>query len=63
MRSSNYGRYRNGSFCATIDTYNTYNRNTIHGYPDGQGNHILYTVAEGGCVGLLTGHRRVTKWY
>lgn len=55
-RSSRYG-----AFCATIDTYATYNRNTVHGYPDGEANHILNTWVEGGCVWLLHGSRDFTR--
>ncbi len=55
-RSSSYARFRNGVFCLTIDTYNTYDRNRIFGQEDGGYNWSYDATKSGGCTALLSIH-------
>jgi hypothetical protein len=56
--SSSYAKFRNGVFCATIDTYNTYDRNNIWGKPNGSYTWSYHATKSGGCTALLSIHHR-----
>ena len=54
--SSSYAKFRNGIFCLTIDTYNTYDRNNIWGQENGGYSWSYNVTKSGGCTALLSVH-------
>jgi hypothetical protein len=56
VRSSSYVHFKNGIFCAFIDTHTYYDRNNAYGKYNG---YLVGTVSaykQGGCTGLLSFH-------
>jgi hypothetical protein len=56
LRSSSYAHFKNGIFCAFIDTHTYYERNNAYGKANGN---LVGTVnwrKTGGCTGLLSFH-------
>lgn len=54
--STSYAKFKNGIFCLTIDTYNTYDRNRIYGQENGGYTWSYDVTKSGGCTGLLSVH-------
>lgn len=54
--SSSYVHYRNGKFCASIDTHTYYNRNKVEGWYDGWLKGYVSASKKGGCTGFLSFH-------
>ena len=54
--SSSYAKFRNGTFCLTVDTYNTYDRNNIWGQENGGFTWSYNVTKSGGCTALLSVH-------
>jgi hypothetical protein len=60
--TSNTGQYRNGSFCASVDTWNEYYTNYLQGHSDGSSYYEWSANKWGGCANLLSFHRAVGTW-
>ncbi|MBP2324108.1 hypothetical protein JOF56_004493 [Kibdelosporangium banguiense] len=58
---SSYVHYRNGSFCATIDTHTYYNRNNVHGRKNGVLAGNVSAEKSGGCTRLLSFHTKIKR--
>lgn len=61
-KSSAYRNFRNGKFCATIDTYNKYNNTEVVGKANGSSSYLWNNQKSGGCTSLLT-HRYLAGTY
>ena len=48
-----YGKYRNGAFCATIDTWTEHRKTYLEGRPYGAWSWSYSVHKWGGCSGLL----------
>ncbi|GAB3898007.1 hypothetical protein GCM10029964_081790 [Kibdelosporangium lantanae] len=59
--SSSYVHYRNGTFCATIDTHTYYDRNNVHGRKDGWLLGNVNARKKGGCTSLLSFHTKLKR--
>jgi hypothetical protein len=59
--SSSKVHFRNGSFCATIDTHTNYNRNNVHGRKDGYLLGDVKAKKSGGCTSLLSFHTKLKR--
>lgn len=54
--SALYAEFKNGLFCLTIDTFNTYDRTEVRGEENGTASFYWPASKRGGCVGLLSHH-------
>lgn len=60
--TSNSGTYRNGTFCASVDTWNRYNVNYVQGLSNGSIRYEWDHQKWGGCTILLSFHRVTGYW-
>jgi hypothetical protein len=56
--SSSYVHYRNGTFCASVDTHTYYDRNWVYGRYNGTLAWQWNVTKSGGCTNLLSFHQR-----
>lgn len=59
--SSSYVHYRNGKFCASVDTHTYYNRNVVRGYYNGYLRGAVSAAKKGGCTGFLSFHYKLKR--
>ncbi len=60
--TSNTGTYRNGTFCAGVDTWNRYYVNYVQGKSNGDVRYEWSARKWGGCTRLLSFHRVTGHW-
>jgi hypothetical protein len=56
VRSSSHVHFKNGIFCAFIDTHTYYDRNNAYGKYNGYLTGTVNAYKQGGCTGLLSFH-------
>jgi hypothetical protein len=56
LRSSSFAHFKNGIFCAFIDTHTYYERNNAYGRANGDLVGTVNARKSGGCTGLLSFH-------
>jgi hypothetical protein len=61
VRSSSYAHFKNGIFCAFIDTHTYYDRNNAYGKYNGYLTGHVNWRKEGGCTGLLSFHAHLQR--
>jgi hypothetical protein len=61
VRSSSYAHFKNGIFCAFIDTHTYYDRNNAIGRRDGYLIGRVNAYKSGGCTGLLSFHTQLRR--
>ncbi len=61
VRSSSYAHFKNGIFCAFIDTHTYYDRNNAYGKANGYLVGTVNAYKKGGCTGLLSFHTQLRR--
>jgi len=61
LRSSSYVHFKNGIFCAFIDTHTYYERNNAYGKFNGYLSGQVNWRKTGGCTGLLSFHTQLRR--
>jgi hypothetical protein len=61
VRSSSYAHFKNGIFCAFIDTHTYYDRNNAYGKSNGNLVGTISASKSGGCTGLLSFHHLLRR--
>ena len=61
LRSSSYAHFKNGIFCAFIDTHTYYERNNAYGKYNGVLSGQVNWRKTGGCTGLLSFHTQLRR--